>query len=228
MFRVLTVFVVLAVSALAGLSGCTQYTPPEKTQLLQREETLDVIVVVADLSGSFDQRMKSHGWAFTTTLLKNFKRDLAGEDGTKIILAQISGAPQGPIFDGSLRSFGKRMGGSSEFHNFLQRHANAAGSRVFDSISEAVEYSTQFVGPNTRAGVFCLTDMDDNASASGGEERLVRAFTAFGKKGGSIGLYWVDLDKVEKWETNLRRAGVKNFIVESAIVADPTFPNYER
>lgn len=213
---------------LVSLSGCTPYTPPEKGQLLKPNETLDVIVIVVDLSGSFEQRMKTHGWTFLTTLLKNFKRDLAGEDGTKIILAQISGAPQGPIFDGSLRSFGKKLGGSADFHAFLQPYVSQSGSRVFNSIAEAVEYATPFIGPNTRAGVFCLTDMDDNASSPDGEDRLVRAFAAFGKKGGSVGLYWVDLDKVAKWQDHLRRAEVKNFIVESAIMADPTFPSYER
>lgn len=225
MRRSLVLVALLAVS----FGACTSAQAPEKPQpLLQTEDTLDILAVVPDMSGSFTSIMSEHGWPFMTTLLRNFKRDLAGEDKTRIVIGQISGVPQGPIFDGSLRSFGKKMGGASDFHGFIRSHANLGGSRVFDSIRETVEYATQFVGPDTRAGVFILSDMDNTIGAPDAEEKLVQAFAAWGKKGGSVGMYWVDLDKVAKWRENLRRAGVKNFVVESKIAADPTFPSYER
>jgi hypothetical protein len=172
--------------------------------------------------------MRLQGWPFMTALLRNFRRDLAGEDGTKVVLAQISGEKQGPIFDGSLRSFGHRLHSASDFQALLKARSRLGGSRVFDSIRQTVEYVTPFVGEDTRAGVFVLSDMDDNLGGPDAEEKLVAAFAAFGRKGGSVGLYGVDLDKVEKWRANLARAGVKNFVVFPDIAADPTFPSYER
>ena len=231
MNRVVIVCALIAAS-LAAIPGCTPHSSVDeqgkRPPVIQRNETLDMLAVVADLSGSFEETMRQNGWQFMTMLLKNFKRDLAGEVATKIVIAQISGERQGPIFEGSLKSFGKKMGSASDFHDFLKDHAKASGSRVFDSISQTVDYLTQFVGDNTRAGVFILSDMDDNLSAPGAEDRLVQSFAAFGKKGGSVGIYWCDLDKVGKWQDHLRQAGVKNFVVESKIAADPTFPNYER
>ena len=76
--------------------------------------------------------------------------------------------------------------------------------------------------------MFVLSDMDDNLGGPDAKEKLVAAFAAFGRRGGSVGLYGVDLDKVEKWRANLARAGVKNFVVFPDIAADPTFPSYER
>jgi hypothetical protein len=232
MYRVLVFMCAVLIAALAAIPGCTPYAPVDqqgnRPPVIQRLETLDLLGVVADLSGSFEETMRQNGWQFMTMLLKNFKRDVAGEIATKVIIAQISGERQGPIFEGSIRSFGKKMGSATDFHDFLKDHAKASGSRVFDSIAQTVDYLTPFVGDNTRAGVFILSDMDDNLSEPGAEERLVKSFAAFGAKGGSVGIYWCDLDKVAKWREHLRRAGVKHFVVESKIAADPTFPNYER
>ena len=63
------------------------------------------------------------------------------------------------------------------------------GSRVFDSVRQTVEYVTPFVGEDTRAGVFVLSDMDDNLGGPEAEEKLVAAFAAIGKRGGSVGLF---------------------------------------
>lgn len=219
----------LALAGILSTPACTPHTPRgQHAPVIQSKTPRDTLGIVFDLSGSFEDMMSEHGWPFAVRVLKDFKRELAGEDGTQIVLAQISGERQGPIFDGSLRSFGRKIHSRDDFQLFLRSHAQASGSRVFDSIRETVDHVMLSVGDDTRAAVIILSDMADNASDPGAEERLVQAFAAFAKKGGSVGIYWCDVDKVARWNENLRRAGVKHFVVESRIAADPTFPNYER
>lgn len=219
-----------ALAPLAALAAaCTRHQSQPPAPLLEKEPVIDVAVLVFDMSGSFQERMEKKGHAFMTAVLNAFKRELAGEDGTKVILAQISGEPQGPIFDGSLRALNRRLGNQAAFHAFVRDRAKLGGSRVFDSVAQSVDYAAQFVGDGTRAGVFVASDMDDNLSGPGGEERLVRSLSAFARKGGSAGFYFVDLDKTARWAANCERAGFKpgNFVVE-ADIASPRVPNFGR
>lgn len=77
-----------------------------------------------------------------------------------------------------------------------------------------------------RAGCFIFSDIEDNLSAFGGEERLVKTFAAFSQKGGAVGIYWCGLNETGKWRSHLQK-NVKSSVVSSGIDADPLLPMWD-
>src|SRR5438270_7033317 len=108
------------------------------------------MVVVLDLSGSYAQYMNDgKAWHAVNAMIRKFFRDRAGESD-KIVLAQISRASRGPIWSGSPKAFRARFGEPGAFRELLT-HYDPNGSRVYDSIAEAVEYALPMMGKG-RAG----------------------------------------------------------------------------
>jgi len=208
----------------AALAGCTAYQPPQTVGQVQEEEPEYVMVVVLDLSGSYARYMNDgKAWNAVTAMIRKFFRDRAGE-ADKLVIAQISRAPQGPIWSGSPKAFRARFGGPWAFRDLLKQY-DGNGSRVFDSITEAVEYAMPLMGKG-RAGCFVFSDMEDNLSQPGGEQRLVRALAAFAQKGGSVGIYWCAFREAPRWRAQLKGA-VKHFVVTADIDDDPQLPSWD-
>jgi hypothetical protein len=94
----------------------------------------------------------------------------------------------------------------------LSRSRNPNGSRVYDAIVEAVEYTLTdpIVGNgNGKAAVFILSDMVDTAPGSDdARDRAVDALAEIGKKDGVVGLYYVDARLCSVWSRLLGDAGV--------------------
>ena len=155
-------------------------------------------------------------------LLRQFFRDRVNEND-KLIIAQISSANQGPIWCGSPKAFRARFGGKASFDDMLKQYKGA--SRVFDSITETIEYALPMMGKG-KAGIFIYSDCQDNLSKPGGEERLAKAFKEFGAKGGMVGIYWCGFQETAIWRKHLQ-GSVKRFVVSSSIDADPPLPSWD-
>ncbi len=215
--------IVLLIAGLGLVPACTPYQPPETVGRLQPDNPEYVMVLVFDMSGSYAQYMNNgRAWDAANAMIRKFFRDRAGESD-RIVIAQISNAPQGPIWSGSPKAFRAQFHSPSAFRDLLKKYNGA--SRVYDSITEAVEYAIPMMGQG-RAGCFIFSDMEDNLSTPGGEERLVKALAAFGQKGGSVGIYWCGFGERTKWQNHLRGA-VKNFVVSADIDADPPLPSWD-
>lgn len=216
-----------ALAFAAALAGCSKYEPPPRTDTFAQDEPNYVMVVAIDMSGSYASVADEKAYAALTGMIRQFYRDRSGEKD-KLVIAQISGTPQAPIWEGTPKDFARQFG-KADFRAFLRSKSNAGGSRVFDSISDALDYSMQYVSGKGRACLTCFTDFEDNLSKPGGEERLVQTLTRFSARGGTVGCYWVGMPFVERWSANLKRAGFppKGYVVSSAINDNPPLPTFE-
>jgi hypothetical protein len=207
---------------------CTPYEPPKNDSPFRQGLADYVMVVVLDLSGSYERLMLDDGkaWKALTSMVRKFYKERMGEND-KLIIAQISAVPVAPLWEGSPKAFGKSFPTGDAFRQFLKAKSNPNGSRVHDSITDAIDYALPLVSGSGRAGLFIFSDMDDNLSKPGSEERLVKAMGAFGQKNGAVGIYWCDMPLTPRWRGNVQRAGVRHWVVESEINAEPQLPSPE-
>ena len=200
----------------------------EENPLADGREYERVVVVGIDLSGSFLHLMADKGkaWEF---LLKVIDRYLRGSGSEKLILVQLSGNTKALLWDGTPAQLRKDFPDQGAFRKHLLSKADPNGSRLHDGITEALEYLSTLPGitAKTKCALLVLSDMDDNASAPGSEQRLVQSLASFGKRGGAVGLYFVDHPLINRWRANLKAAGIKHAVVESSIVASPTLPSFD-
>jgi hypothetical protein len=201
---------------------------PDENMLADGREYERVVVVGIDLSGSFLHLMADQGkaWEF---LLRVIDRYLRGNGNEKLILVQLSGNTGALIWDGTPSQLRKDFPDQESFRKHLLSKADPNASRLHDGITEALEYLTTLSGitPKTKCALLILSDMDDNCSAPGSEQRLVQALAGFGKRGGAVGMYFVDQPFVNRWRANLKTAGIKHTVVEPSIVASPTLPSFD-
>lgn len=187
-----------------------------------------LVAVGIDLSGSFLHQMAEQGkaWDF---LQKTLDRYLRGNGNEKLVLVQLSGNSQALLWDGTPAQLRRDFADREAFRRFLQSKADPSGSRLFDGITEAIDYVSGLPGvtARTKRALILLTDMEDNASAPGAEQRLVQALRGFGQRNGCVGIYFVSHPLVARWEANLRSAGVRHHSVESHIVTAPTLPSFD-
>lgn len=210
------------VAAAVLTTGCTPHQPQAVVPVHAREPKY-----VVDVSGSFEAQLETKAWPFLQKILRDFYRDRAGEDDL-LIIGQISAVPVAPLFEGSPKSFAKKYGNAAAFRELLKSYSNPNGSRVHDSVADVARYASRYLTDQNQAFLCVLSDFEENfPDPKQSEERLVQALTPFARGNAAVGFYWVDLRFVGLWETNLKRAGVKNFVVRSSIEADPQLPRWE-
>lgn len=220
------VVLLFGLSGLLGVAGCTPHQPQVVVPVKPREPKY-VLAVVIDTSGSFDRVLEEKAWPFLQKLLRGFYRDRAGEDDL-LIIGQISAIPVAPIFEGSPKSFARKYGSATAFRDLLRTHSNPAGSRVHDSVADVARYAARYVTDDNQAFLCVQSDFEDNfPEPEKSEERLVQALAPFARKNAAVGFYWVDIRFMDRWERNLKRAGVLNGVVRSAIEADPQLPVWD-
>jgi hypothetical protein len=218
----------LAAAALVSAAGCfTKYQPPADVKTFERDDVGYVLALNLDVSGSFLRLMEERGWPFVAKLVRQFFRDRDTESD-QIIISQLSGAPgQGPIWKGSPRDFRRKFGGAGAFKSYLGQFS-PSGSRIFDSVTESLGYAQQHAGGKTKLLLVVLSDFEDNASAPGGEERLVRALDEFSRANGRVGFYWLPPTAAQTWEGHLKRLfPADRYVVVPDIVDAPKLPNLE-
>ena len=220
--------VLLTVLALA-MAGCTRRQPPGVVVPVQQRQAKYVLIVVIDVSGSFEDTLEEKAWPFLQKVLRDFYRNRVGDnDDDVLVIGQISAVPVAPIFEGSPKAFARQYGRAAAFRDLLKSKSDARGSRVHDSIADTAEYGLRYATDQNQTFLCCLTDMDENfPEPKKSEERLVKVLSAFAKPNMAVGLYWVDLPFAAQWDRNLKRAGVKNYVITTGIVADPKLPVFE-
>lgn len=221
-------------ACLVALSlGCQQRNPDESAALTDQEAE-HLLVVVIDLSGSYAQFMTEDGRAyqFLMRLIGRFFHDRIGSND-RIVISQISSPhlKQTLLWEGSPRAFAGEFQTAAGFRTFLLAHSDPNGSRVHDTIADAIEYVLDYPGvaeKRTKTAVIALTDMLDNAAEpEKSRQRLQDALGKYGRCGGIVGLYWVEQTLVSPWRQRLREARLKEMKVESEIVVQPDLPRFD-
>ncbi len=225
------------------LPGCMPVGDEVKANkaLLGQDERGCVVLVLVDMSGSYDELMAEKGKAFelVSEILAKYFRGRAGS-GTndRIILGQLSAAEKpAMLFDGTPLEMRRQFPTPAAFRDWLKQHSDARGSRLHDGIREGVKYVMAQPGVaegKTKSAIFVASDMDDNASDESGPanyksiNKLLGELKGYAQAGGNIALLYVEPPRCEQWRTDLRACGFKSghFAVESAIVQKIAVPDF--
>jgi len=211
--------------------GCTPRVQTAPSTVFAPPEDEHVCCIVFDLSGSFTQHMIDGGAAyeFALQVIDRYFRDRIGTRD-KIVIAQISAADRFLLWHGTPQELRQQFPSADDFRTFLSQHADPAGSRVFDGVSQAVRYvlTEPAVVAGAKPAVFVLSDLLDTSPDV--EECLNRtkdALKELGEKDGTIGFYYVAHDLVSDWRAWLQTTGVRHSVVTSEIVATPELPSWD-
>jgi hypothetical protein len=198
---------------------------------LGKTEEEKVIVIVFDLSSSFQQRMANDGEAYKFALhvIDRYLRDTIGSQD-KLVITQISNTQRSLLWEGTPMALRRQFPTPEKFRDFLLSKSDPNGSQVTKGLRNALQYllsDAQVVSGKAKAGLFCMSDLLDTDNVEREEGYLNHELSVLGLRGGLVGLYWVDQEQVGPWRHRLLALGVKNFRVESEIVGQPVLPSFE-
>lgn len=212
-------------------TGCELREQTQATAFHQHDSE-QILTILLDLSGSYADLMAEDGRAyrFTLRVIDRYFRDRIGSDD-KIIIGQLSDSDTPMLWEGTPSQLRREFPTADAFREFLVSHSHPAGSRIHDSIADTLDYLLDYPGVTsgkTQSAVFVLSDMLDTTSDSEeSKDRMLGLLAAYGRQDVSVGLYWVHQSLVLAWRTHLQDAGIRRFVVESEIVADPPLPSFE-
>ena len=228
---------ILLASTIAFMPGCEakreRTPPPKETSIVQVDQSQYIVMLVLDLSGSFEQQMTDGGqaWTFAGMALDRYFRDRRENRHDRFIIAQVSGTTKSLLWEGTPEHFRRDFTGES-FREFLKEKADPNGSKVYDGVSHALGYFNRI--PNVRNGaaksaVLILSDLMDNGpDKEAAEKRFLTSITDFDKLGGVGGIWYCDQDEYMKWRPALDNAGLDDFIIECDFKGHPTLPSFQQ
>lgn len=194
-----------------------------------RQEWEYVTVFIVDMSGSFCDELERVAYPFFIQLNDRLFRDRMGSHD-QVIVGQISATDRPLLWQGSPLGLRRSFPNAEAFREFMTQHSDPNGSRVHDSLADALEYvmSLRSVGQNTRLAVVVLSDMLNNTPDSTASDQRVRQTLAeFASRDGALMLYWVDQTVLPTWTQYLRDSGIEQYDVQSEIVWNPDLLNFE-
>lgn len=210
-------------SSLVGVLGCGRRRVGSRPAF--EEKAKDFVVAQGfDISGSFSGT-EARAWKFFQALTGQLLQ--LGSKHNHLIVGRIDGT-SGIPWEGHPRSF--QWDSQEQFKEFL--HAGeTAGSAVFDGFRKIVEAVLRVhkQGTTTRSMIALMTDMEENSSAAGAEQKLIAKLQEYGtRKGTAVGIYWCNRGFVDLWETRLRSYGIEQVMVTPDTLVDPKIPNLRR
>ncbi len=212
--------------------GCEKRREEANVNPFGEDESEYVLMIVVDLSGSFQKLMAEDGTAYDFTLhaIDRYFRDRVGCND-QLILAQISGERRSLLWHGAPRRLYEEFPTARKFRDFLVARADPNGSMVHDGIAHAMEYLMSMRSVSTgkaKSATLILSDMMDNAPDSDqSEQRLIKAFTSYSNRSGAIGLYYCDQMELVKWRQNFEKAGLRLVALAPDVKGRPPLPSFE-
>jgi hypothetical protein len=196
-----------------------------------REQYENVLVVLVDESGSFKELMKPDGAAtkFLYDTVDHYFQARLASDQDLLIVAQLSGNRQALLFQGSPRDFRQRYSSAATFSQELERRSSGGGSRIYDGISDSIEFILN--DPNLATAHLCLiilSDMEQNLQDGyTTNQRLENNLKAFVQRKGVMGIYFAEPQECIKWRQKLQKLSMRDFVVEASIHENPRRPKFE-
>lgn len=139
----------VSVVAVILLPGCERQQKKKRTDEVQigYQQTTDdlAVIVVLDLSGSFTDELfgkDAKAWHCIQRILGALHQDRSGQND-RLILSQISSSDRALLWEGSLADFRRSFSSETAFRSFIFARAQNQASRVWDSISDSIEYASR-------------------------------------------------------------------------------------
>lgn len=213
MDRLLLRLLLLLLLLFTATAGCAPRRKVEEPKPFAPRPVDRHLTVAIDMSDSFRGLIERDVRAFVHLLnaVNEFFASGVGEDrNDRLLLVQISAVGLPILFEGTPREFHERFGSPDGLRRELLAKSDPRASRVYDSVSDAVEYALGADGVQpgkTRLALLCLSDMENNVTAPQTESRFARALADWAGAGGVVGLHWLPQGKLGPWRDYLRRVG---------------------
>ena len=219
---------IFLLTLLIGQSGCIRQMDQQEA-IFGRIESDHVCAVMIDMSGSFSHRMANDGdaYRFCMAIVDRYFRSSLGSNN-RIIIAQISGTDRPLLFEGTPLELRQRFPTPEKFRDFLLANADYNGSRVDFGVSNTAQYLADHpaVQNGAKPALFVLSDMQDTDEGSQANN-LHGALQSLAQRKGIVGLYYVDQNLIQSWQSRLSNAGFSSVRVESEIVGRPNLPAFD-
>lgn len=218
----------LCLVLVASLCGCRD--PNSESAFRQNDEIDRLVVLVLDLSGSFEHKMQKDGIAykFALDVVDQCFRDSIGSED-RLILSQISGSSAPILWEGKPLDLRNQFKTPEEFWTFLKTKAVPNQSNVHDGIYRVVDYLMSRPGianGRTKSAVLVLSDLLDNG-ASSSFSQMRDTLKVYGSMNGVVGLYYVDQNMQKLWHNLLMQTAIRDFVVEGDFYGKPNLPTLE-
>jgi hypothetical protein len=208
------------------LAGC-EPRPPEKPAPVFNQQCDYMLVAVVDVTGSYLDILEKRGFPLLLATCDQYFSARVGAND-RLVIARVSGSERALLWDGPPMALRESFASPAAFRAFLEKNAGG-GSRVYDSVADATTYCLDFPGvAHEKTCVMVLSDMEDNFPDSAqSKARMLNALSAYAKKGGSVGFYFVGQAEVTGLRQDLAKCGFKHPpVVESEIVVSPALPTF--
>lgn len=218
--------IALGMLAVLLLVGC-EARQAEKPAPVFNQQTDYMIVAVVDVTGSYLEILEQKGFPLLLATCDKFFSDRVGNND-RLVIARVSGSTRSLLWDGPPMALRESFPTAKAFREFLEKNGGG-GSRVNESVTEAVKYVMDFPGvAQEKTCVMVLSDMDDNFPNSDKTRAdMLQTISDYAKKGGSMGFYFVAQFEVNELRAGLGKCGFKHPpIVESEIVVSPQLPTF--
>ncbi len=216
----------LVCAAALILVGCEQ-RGPEKPVPVFNQQCDYMLVAVVDVTGSYLDILEKKGFPLLLATCDQYFSNRVGAND-RLVLARVSGSERALLWDGPPLALRESFGDAAAFRRFLENQAGG-GSRVYDSVADAATYCMDFPGvAHEKTCLMVLSDMEDNFPDSAqSRARMLKALSAYAKKGGSVGFYFVGQLEVAGLRQDLAACGFKHLpVIESELVVSPALPTF--
>jgi hypothetical protein len=218
---------------LTVLTGCQP--APENRVGFEEDEAELMVNCLLDVTGSFEKEMLGadgrDGRAFKTFLAvrdRFFRDRRLSKD--RFLVTRISGSKKALLLDAVPQSFEERFPDAESFRRFILSQPDPGGSRVYDSLRDALDYMVlqHQSSRKLKSAVLAWTDMDDNRpDGPDSKQKLVESLRGYARVGGVIGIYGCELASVPEWSRVLADAGFKSYVIEPDIRENPRLPVFD-
>lgn len=222
----------IAMSALQTC-GCVRVeAPSQRGATLQVEGVDQVLAVVIDTSGSFDDDWEQKVYRFLLDMIDSyFRQSIGSRSVLQIAVLSESGDPV--FWIASPRDFARAFPDEQAFRDRLAAEKQTAFSPIFGSVTATIKsvQATAGLRSDGKATVVVLSDLrqawhkgDADAEAKG----MVAAIKEFTEDGGNIAFYYAHPKIAISLRAGLEKRGVDNarYWIESDNVFAPTAPNF--
>lgn len=209
------------------LAGC-QARVMEQSKPIVQDNSKYVLMILLDMSGSFQQFMAEDGKAyeFSLQVVDRYFRDRINSPD-RLVIAQISANDKVLLWEGTPMQLRQDFPSASAFRQFLIEKSDPYGSIVHYGVGKAVRYirsDPEVISGQAKSAIFVLSDMQDTTGNDDSMERMMGEIRHYGDIGGVMGFYYLDQNIVYEYRMQLASSGLAEYIVEADIVGRPTLP----
>jgi|GEM_PF-6854982 len=216
------------------VTGCVKVQAPVGRPTSLPQDDLDqALVVVIDLSTSFEDEWSGKAYPFFQEMISRYYRGAIGSE-SRLLIGRLSETRDVIFWSGTPRQFQQDFPNEAVFLARLEAEQTTEDSPVFRSMIATLDHLEGLprVGPSTKLTAVFLSDMydhvDNRTKRRVESQEMLRATKRFTDDGGNLAMYYVPEKIVAAYRRQFKRAGIdpSRVWIETNDVSRPTIPDF--